>query len=114
MSLIAVFTTLPTRDEALSLAGSLVERGLVACAQIDTIESLYLWQGELRQEQEWRLTLKAPQAHYEAIEAAILALHPYDLPAIHALQLDRVHAPYGDWIDAVGLATGSTPGRTQH
>ena len=101
MSLIAVVTTLPTREQALALARTLVEERLVACAQLSAIDSLYLWDGQLQQEPEVRLTLKAPESHYPAIEAIILEQHPYDLPAIHALRLDRVHAPYAEWISAL-------------
>lgn len=102
MSLIAVVTTLPTREQALALGRTLVEQRLVACAQLSAIESLYLWNGMLQQEPEVRLLLKAPEHHYAAIEAAILEQHPYDLPAIHAQRLDRVHGPYGEWITALG------------
>jgi len=109
MSLIAVITTLPSRELALDLARSLVERRLVACAQMREIESIYLWEGRLQQEPEVRLTLKAPEKHYEAIEAAILEQHPYELPAIHAIRLERVHAAYGDWIAALSLETPPEP-----
>lgn len=102
MSLIAIVTTLPTREQALALARILVEQRLVACAQLSAIESLYLWEGQLQQEPEVRLTLKAPESHYKAIEAAILEHHPYDLPAIHAQRLERAHDPYGQWIAALG------------
>lgn len=101
MSLIAIVTTLPSREQALELARSLVERRLVACAQLSDIESLYLWNGQLQQEPEVRLTLKATEHRYGAIEAAILERHPYDLPAIHAYRLDRLHAPYEDWITGI-------------
>ena len=102
MTLIAVVTTLPNREQALQLARSLVEQRLVACAQLSAIESLYRWNGQLQQDPEVRLTLKAPESHYAAIEAAILERHPYDLPAIHALRLDKVHEPYGAWIEGLG------------
>ena len=102
MSLLAIVTTLPSREQALALARTLVEQRLVACAQLSAIESLYLWDGQLQQEPEVRLTLKAPESQYPAIEAMILERHPYDLPAIHALRLDKVHAPYAEWIGALG------------
>jgi periplasmic divalent cation tolerance protein len=101
MTLIAVVTTLPSREQALQLARALVEQRLVACAQLSAIESLYLWNGQLQQDPEVRLTLKAPESHYAAIEAAILERHPYDLPAIHAHRLEKVHAPYGAWIESL-------------
>ena len=100
MPLIAVFTTLPSRQQARDLAASLVESGLVACAQISEIESLYTWQGKIQQDSEYRLMLKAPEHRYSAIEAAILAAHSYDLPAIHALRIEHVHGPYGAWIES--------------
>lgn len=104
MDLIAVFTTLPSRQQAQQLAASLVEDGLVACAQISEVESFYLWEGKLQQEQEYRLLLKAPARCYEAIEAAILRGHSYELPAIHAIRMERILAPYGDWIESSCLS----------
>ena len=112
MTLIAIVTTLPTREQALQLARTLVEQRLVACAQLSAIESLYLWNGQLQQEPEVRLTLKAPESHYAAIEAAILKQHPYDLPAIHAQRLDRVHEPYGAWIRNLGGQPAGNPANT--
>ena len=100
MSLIIVFTTLPTREQALALARELVDKGCVACAQISAIDSLYRWEGAIQQEPEYRLMLKACADQYEAIEATILAHHPYELPAIHALAVARVYEPYGEWIQA--------------
>ena len=45
MTLLAVFTTLPNTDSARDMARMLVERGLVACAQINAVESFYHWDG---------------------------------------------------------------------
>lgn len=95
---IAVVTTVGSLEDARRIARTLVERRLAACAQISEIESCYRWQGALQQEREYRLLLKTGAQRYAAVEAAILELHPYELPAIHALTLDEVHAPYADWI----------------
>ncbi|MFM7313612.1 MAG: divalent-cation tolerance protein CutA [Cyanobium sp.] len=107
MSLIAVITTLPERQQAVDLSRHLVERRLVACAQMEAIESLYLWEGQLQQDLEIRLTLKTEERHFEAIQAAILSLHPYAIPALHAVRLDRVHGGFADWIRAT--TSDSTP-----
>ena len=32
------------------------------------------------------------------VELRLRTLHPYELPAIHAVALDRVYAPYAAWI----------------
>ena len=95
---IAVITTVGSRDEARAIARALVARGLVACAQISEIESLYRWNGALHEDREWRLLLKTVADRYDAVEQAIRAVHPYELPAIYALSVDRAYGPYADWV----------------
>lgn len=105
MTLLAVYTTLATRDDAQRIATAMVERRLAACAQIEAIESVYRWQGAVQREPEFRLMLKTTEARYPALEAAILALHPYDLPAIHAVAVVRAHAHYAAWVVDGSTAT---------
>lgn len=98
MTPIAVVTTVATREEARAIAESLVSRRLAACAQLAPIESLFFWDGALQDAAEVRLLLKTTADRYDAVEQAIRELHPYELPAIHAVALDRVHAAYAAWI----------------
>jgi periplasmic divalent cation tolerance protein len=110
MNCIAVITTVASRDDARRIAQALVERRLAACAQISAIESLYHWDGTLQHDNEFRLLLKTVDTQYDAVERAIRELHPYELPAIYSLPIDRIHAPYAAWVrDAsVGGSIGST------
>jgi periplasmic divalent cation tolerance protein len=100
MTYLAVFTTVGSLPDAQSMARSLVQRQLVACAQISEIQSFYSWNGSLHDETEYRLLLKTTRDAYPALEAAIQELHTYELPAIHATVLDEVYAPYAAWIDS--------------
>lgn len=109
MDLLAVYTTVASRDDARRIAAELVRRRLAACAQIDAIESFYHWDGALQHEPEYRLLLKTTAAAWPALAAALRALHPYQLPAIHALALDRVHPPYADWVAAQVDAPADAP-----
>ena len=95
---IAVVTTVASRDEARRLALALVDKKLVACAQISAIESIYPWKGVVQEEPEFRLLLKTTEGQYAAVAAAIRELHPYDLPAIHAFAFEHVDAAYAAWI----------------
>jgi periplasmic divalent cation tolerance protein len=99
MKLIAVFTSVGSLDEARRIAGELVERRLVACAQICEIESFYRWDGALQNEREYRVLLKTRAALYGAVEAAIRERHSYELPAIHAVAIEQAYAPYAAWIE---------------
>lgn len=105
MNPIAVVTTVGNRDQALSMARALVERKLAACAQIDAIESFYTWNGAVQNAPEFRITFKTTDAQYPAVEAAIRELHTYALPAIHAVALAHVFAPYAQWVreNATGI-----------
>ena len=98
MKPIAVITTVGSRAEAQAMARALVERQLAACAQIDAIESFYTWDGAIQNEPEFRITVKTTDARYAAVETVIRELHTYALPAIYAVALSPLYAPYAQWI----------------
>lgn len=95
---IAITTTIGSREEAQRIGRALVGQKLAACAQIERVESFYTWDGAVQHEEEYRLLCKTVAARYEAVQAAICRMHSYELPAIHAVVLERVYAPYGDWL----------------
>jgi periplasmic divalent cation tolerance protein len=98
-----VVTTCGSQAEARTLARSLVEGRLAACAQIEEIRSLYVWKGEICDEPEWRVTLKTLISARPQLEAAIRAAHSYETPQILAFEATSALTAYRDWIaDAVG------------
>lgn len=102
MKTIAIMTTTDSLEEARTIAAALVERKLAACAQISSIESYYTWQGTVQNDEEFRVLVKTTNDRYADVEATILELHSYDLPAIIAFDSDHVYEPYADWVaDAV-------------
>lgn len=76
----------------------MVERRLAACAQISEIESFYAWDGAIQHDPEYRILFKTSSARYAELERSIQALHPYDLPAITAIEMTHVLDPYADWV----------------
>ncbi len=99
MSAIAVVTTVANRKEARTLARALVEARLAACAQISRIESVYSWKGAIETGKEYRVLFKTLDEHYAAVERAILELHSYEVPAIHAFPMMHVAPAYAAWIE---------------
>ncbi len=97
---IAVVTTVSSLAEAQSLARSLVERKLAACAHISEIESFYIWNDAVQNEKEFRILFKTTDERYQVVEVAIRELHSYELPAIYAFPLEHVYAPYAAWIES--------------
>lgn len=105
MKLLAVYTTVGSLEAARTIARALVERRLAACTQISEIESFYSWQGAVQNDREFRLLAKITEARYAEVEQAIRDLHPYELPAIHAVAIERVHEAYAAWVRE-GSSTG--------
>lgn len=109
MELCAVYTTVGSRDAALKLAHAAVEGRLAACVQITPIESVYVWQGAVQQEAEFRLLFKTTRQAHAALVQLITALHPYELPAVYALPVTDCTDDYRAWVIANTLA-GADPG----
>ncbi|MEO0313853.1 MAG: hypothetical protein RI928_309 [Pseudomonadota bacterium] len=96
-----VMTHMPDAESAEVLAGALVETRLAACVNLSpTVKSVYRWQGKIERANEVTLTIKTTQGHYTALEAAIRAAHPYEVPEIIALPVVAGLPSYLQWIVA--------------
>jgi periplasmic divalent cation tolerance protein len=98
MPFVLILTTVGDEPAAQRLSRTLVEEGLCACAQIERIESVYRWQGEVVQEAEWRILFKAAAGHYAQVEQRLRELHPYELPAIYSLRPDQAWPAFARWV----------------
>lgn len=96
---IVVTTTFECKEDAIKLAKILLEKRLVACAQIETkIESLYWWKGAVQHENECRLQMKSTALLWEKLEKEIVLHHPYDVPEILATTTFAVSEKYQQWL----------------
>lgn len=96
-----VFTNLPDEASAQLLAARLVDGRFAACVSIlAPCRSIYRWQGALQSAQEIPLLIKSTQGRYAALEAAIRADHPYELPEIVAVSVAHGLPEYLEWVAA--------------
>lgn len=101
MSALIVITNTPDRGVALKIARVLIERRLAACVNIlADCTSVFRWQGKLETATEVMLMIKTRAAIYDEVEAAIRGLHPYELPEIVAVPIERGSSAYLDWVSA--------------
>jgi periplasmic divalent cation tolerance protein len=99
MSVIFVYVTAASRDEALGIGRAVVGERLAACANvIDGMRSIYRWNDEIRDEGEAVLILKSLAAALPALTERIKALHSYDCPCVVALPVAGGNAAFLDWI----------------
>lgn len=96
--LLTIHTTVARRDDARRLARRVLRAGLAACAQLEPIESLYVWNGELMEEAEVRLSFKTTSLRRQALMDLIREAHPYELPEIAATPLRDADPTYRRWL----------------
>lgn len=97
---LVIYCTCPDRSTAERIAGKLVEKRHAACVSImPPVTSVYGWQGKIETAEEYLLMIKSRQARYPDLERAIISLHPYELPEIIAVPVERGLAAYLHWID---------------
>ena len=71
-----------------ALASLLVEQSLAACVNLlPGLRSVYRWQGAVERADETLLIAKTTADGYAALEAAVRAHHPYELPEIVAVDI---------------------------
>jgi periplasmic divalent cation tolerance protein len=101
MSVLIVFCNCPDETSAERMATALVEERLAACVnRIAGVASTYRWQGKVCRDNEHLLLIKTTSERFAALCERILALHPYELPEVIAVDIVHGSAPYLDWIAA--------------
>lgn len=94
-----LYVTTSNIDQARELARTLLDRKLIACANIlPQMESVYRWEGEVRFESEAVLILKTEKRLVEAAQNAVLELHSYQTPCVLTLPIESGSQGYIDWL----------------
>jgi periplasmic divalent cation tolerance protein len=96
---IIVLATAGSKDEARRIGRALVERMLAACVNVvPQVTSIYRWEGEIEEAEEWLLVIKTTKAAFEDVRAVVLELHSYDLPECISLAIEDGSLEYLSWI----------------
>jgi periplasmic divalent cation tolerance protein len=93
-------TTVGNDDDAEKVARALVESRVAACVNIiGGARSFYHWKGKLEDDRELVLLMKTRADRFSDLEAVLHEVHPYEVPELIALPIDRGSAAYLIWID---------------
>jgi periplasmic divalent cation tolerance protein len=91
-------TTSDNSAELDELAQNLVLARLVACGQVEgPITSHYVWEEEVKNSEEYKLTLKTTDERAASVETYIKENHSYDLPEIISFEV-TASQEYEDWV----------------
>ena len=95
----SVYVTIDTPDNAATLAKALLERRLIACANVlPGMRSLFTWDGTVQDEGEVAMILKTREGRLDELVDAVEALHPYDVPCVVAWPVDAGAEAYLAWV----------------
>lgn len=102
-----VLTTVPSAEVAERIAEAVVGEGLAACVNVlGEVRSIYRWKDAVERERELLCVVKTTRAALPSLQARIVALHPYEVPEVIALEVAAGHAPYLGWIAGSVTARG--------
>jgi len=96
---LVVLTTLAREADARALVTALLSDHLIACGTLlPGARSLYRWQGEMTEEAEVVVLLKTDRSKWDALCGAVRERHPYAVPELLALPVERGLDRYLSWL----------------
>ncbi len=94
-----VLVTAPDEAAAATLARTLVDERLIACASlVPKVRSIFRWKGVIHDADEVLVVMKTRSTAVDALIARVKALHSYTVPEVLELPVRGGFAPYLDWV----------------
>ncbi|UCF71008.1 MAG: divalent-cation tolerance protein CutA [candidate division WOR-3 bacterium] len=95
---LVIYTTFPTMRIAKEIVDGLVRTKRAACGNIFKLSSIYRWKGKIEKCTEYGAFIKTRKSKYRSVQRYIEENHPYDVPEIIALNIDRGQRDYLNWL----------------
>ena len=97
MKCINIITTTSSKDEAEKISNYLIDKRLIACSQIEEIDSYYIWNDKKENNKEFRITTKTRKELFIDVYNEIKKIHSYKLPEIISIDI-ICSKKYENWI----------------
>ncbi len=92
-----ILTSCADKVAAKALAKKLVKTKFAACVSVFKANSVYFWDGEVKDEKERVLLIKTA-VKFKKVAKFIAKHHDYELPEIVAFKADKASKKYKKWI----------------
>lgn len=86
--LILFYVPCPSKGKAEEITARLMEKRLIACANIFPVQSIYRWEGGTQNETEYVMLAKTASNKAADAETEIRKVHPYKIPALIRMGAD--------------------------
>jgi periplasmic divalent cation tolerance protein len=95
-----VYSTFSSTEQAEKIAKILLEKKLIACANIlPASKSIYMWQSKLEEAFEIIAIFKTTEDLYSKVEAEIKANHSYQTPCVLKIAVEDGSKEFLNWIE---------------
>jgi len=99
MTVLLVLVTTP-KGEGRRIALELLKEKVAACVNVVSgVHSSYWWEDKLEEAEEDLLLIKTTDEAYGRLEEVIRRVHPYKVPEVLALRIERGLADYISWVE---------------
>ncbi len=99
--MILIYTTCKDEEEGKKLARLIIEHRLASCVNMWPIQSVYHWEGAVKEDHEVALYIKTLESKLQPIEDLIVQNHSYVTPFIGAIDVKRINHAYREWMSEV-------------
>src|SRR5689334_1817480 len=96
-TMIIIYVTHENRDAAQKIVDHLLERKLIACANLMPIQSCYWWEGKKASSDEVVTLLKTRDELWQRVQEEVKNIHPYKIPCIIKIEVN-VNPEYEQWV----------------
>ena len=96
---LVVLVTASSEVQARRIARRLLQNKLAACVNFVPVDSMFLWKGEIQEEEETLMVIKTRAEQFDELMNSVRALHTYDTPEIIGMPVVIGSQDYLKWID---------------
>ncbi len=97
MSFLDIYITFPTAEDAGRIVGQLLNKKIIACANIYPVQSSYWWEGRIEQAGEVAANVKTTAENWEKLVEEVKASHPDEVPCIVKYEVEA-NPEYEEWV----------------
>ena len=96
---VLLYLTCANKDEAKTIARTLIDERLIACANIlGTMTSVYRWEGAVAEGEEIAVLLKTRRDMTVRVTERVKELHSYALPCVIGLPINGGNPDFIGWL----------------
>ena len=97
---VLLYLTCANKDEAKTIARTLIDERLIACANIlGKMTSVYRWEGTVVEDEEIAVLLKTRRDMAARATERVKELHSYDLPCVVGLPVQGENPDFIGWLN---------------